>query len=143
MGAVPILFTRPTTRNRLLRVCPELTSSISCWQCAGPPSCAGENRGSGNQAHIPATKLTFEFDTEAQELRLPQVKLIQLRATLGRWQSTRNPTKRQLQSLIGVIKHAASQSSRQAEIYYFGDVMRNNKMERLRCVWLLVKTVLL
>ena len=37
----------------------------------------------------------------------------------------------------------AYQSSRQAEIYYFGDVMSKHKMERLRCVWLLVKNVLL
>ena len=38
---------------------------------------------------------------------------------------------------------ATVQSSRQAEIYYFGDVMSKHKMERLRCVWLLVKNVLL
>ena len=35
------------------------------------------------------------------------------------------------------------QSTRQAEIYYFGDVTSKHKMERLRCVWLLVKNVLL
>ena len=59
----------------------------------------------------PTTKLTFlgiEFDTIKQELRLPQSKLLRLKSTLHQWSSTRNPTKRQLQSLIGILKHAAS-----------------------------------
>ena len=59
----------------------------------------------------PTTCLTFlgiEFDTVAQELRLPQEKLTRLKATLRHWSASTNPTKRQLQSLIGILKHAAS-----------------------------------
>ena len=59
----------------------------------------------------PASCLTFlgiEFDTVAQELRLPREKLTRLKSTLRHWSASTNPTKRQLQSLIGILKHAAS-----------------------------------
>ena len=59
----------------------------------------------------PTTSLTFlgiEMDTVAQQLRLPQEKLRRLKRVLLRWTTTSNPTKRQLQSLIGLLNHAAS-----------------------------------
>ena len=59
----------------------------------------------------PSTCLTFlgiEFDMVAQELSLPQEKLTRLKSTLRHWSASTNPTKRQLQSLIGILKHAVS-----------------------------------
>ena len=59
----------------------------------------------------PSTSLTFlgiEIDTVDQVLRLPDVKLAQLKRTLHRWQSTKKPTKRELKSLIGLLNHAAA-----------------------------------
>ena len=59
----------------------------------------------------PATVLTFlgiEIDTQKQELRLPQEKLIRLRGILRDWYGRKCPTKRQLQSLVGHLSHAAS-----------------------------------
>ena len=59
----------------------------------------------------PTTSLTFlgiEIDTVAQQLRLPEEKLCRLKRTLARWSESKNPTKRQLQSLIGLLNHAAS-----------------------------------
>ena len=70
----------------------------------GLPPAPGKTEG-------PSSKLTFlgiEFDTEAQELRLPQQKLSRLKASLRQWESRTNPSKRQLQSMIGTLKHAAS-----------------------------------
>ena len=59
----------------------------------------------------PTTTLTFlgiEIDTVAQQLRLPADKLGRLKRTLLYWSESKNPTKRQLQSLIGLLNHAAS-----------------------------------
>lgn len=66
----------------------QVASRVCC--ALGLPPAPGKTEG-------PSTRLTFLG-----------IKLARLRATLYRWQSTRNPTKRQLQSLIGVLKHAAS-----------------------------------
>ena len=57
----------------------------------------------------PATILTFLgilLDTMAMELRLPQVKLERLKATIAKWRHKRNCTKRELLSLIGQLQHA-------------------------------------
>ena len=65
----------------------------------------------------PATTLTFlgiEIDTEKLQLRLPQVKLSQLAATIAGWMRVADhPTarhsgkKRELLSLLGLLNHAA------------------------------------
>ena len=58
----------------------------------------------------PSTVITFlgiEIDSIRQEIRLPQVKLTQLLAILSSWTGRHNATKRQLQSLIGKLNHAA------------------------------------
>ena len=59
----------------------------------------------------PTTVLTFlgiEIDSDCQELRLPEDKLVRLRATLSRWERKRSATKHELQVLIGQLNHAAS-----------------------------------
>ena len=58
----------------------------------------------------PATTITFlgiEIDSVQQELRLPQPKLTRLLHTLRLWSNRRSATKRELQSLIGQLNHAA------------------------------------
>ena len=54
------------------------------------------------------TFLRIEIDTVARQLRLPTNKLQQLKRTLANWSNTKNPTKRQLQSLIRLLNHVAS-----------------------------------
>ena len=59
----------------------------------------------------PSTSLTFlgiEIDSQWQELRLPNYKLIHLRATLAQWERRRSATKHELQVLIGQLNHAAA-----------------------------------
>lgn len=51
--------------------------------------------------------LGIELDTTQQELRLPQAKVDRLRDTLKEWYGRKYPSKRQLQSLIGQLNHAA------------------------------------
>lgn len=58
----------------------------------------------------PSNVLSFlgiELDTIQQELRLPQAKVNRLRETLKEWYGRKYPSKRQLQSLIGQLNHAA------------------------------------
>lgn len=60
---------------------------------------------------VPTTKLTFlgiELDSLALELRLPPDKLANLRAEVSRWRHRKGGTKRELQSLLGLLNHAAS-----------------------------------
>ena len=57
----------------------------------------------------PDTVLPFlgiELDTKALQLRLPAVKLHQLRALITTWEGKRSCTKRELLSLIGHLQHA-------------------------------------
>lgn len=59
----------------------------------------------------PATHIIFlgiEIDSLAMELRLPVDKLRRIQDELQRWQSKRRCTKRDLQSLLGVLQHAAA-----------------------------------
>ena len=59
----------------------------------------------------PATSITFlgiEIDSVAEESRLPAEKLHRLRISLSEWSQRRTATKRDLQSLIGQLNHAAS-----------------------------------
>ena len=57
----------------------------------------------------PTTCLTFlgiEIDTMALQLRLPQVKLVELRALVSTWMGKRSCTKKELESLVGKLQHA-------------------------------------
>ena len=59
-----------------------------------------------NKVDGPSTVLTFlgiEIDTVRQELRLPQNKMERICTLLREWAGRQNPTKRQLQSLIGQL----------------------------------------
>ena len=59
----------------------------------------------------PSTTLSFlgiEVDVVAQQLCLPAEKLVRVKHMLRHWSQTTNPTKRQLQSFIGLLNHAAS-----------------------------------
>ena len=52
--------------------------------------------------------LGIEIDTVALEMRLPPHKLERLRTTLQEWQGRKCCTKRDLQSLTGLLQHAAT-----------------------------------
>ena len=57
----------------------------------------------------PATCLTFlgiEVDTRAFELRLPADKLQRLKILLAEWESKKTCSRRELESLIGLLNHA-------------------------------------
>ena len=59
----------------------------------------------------PSSVLTFlgiVIDTNRQELRLPQAKLYKLRQRLDWFSGRRNATRHQLESLVGLLNHAAS-----------------------------------
>ena len=59
----------------------------------------------------PATQLTFlgiQIDSVANELSLPPAKLDRIRGTVGAWLKRKVATKRELQSLIGLLHHAAA-----------------------------------
>ena len=58
----------------------------------------------------PTTKLTFlgiELDTSAMIARLPEEKVLRIKALLDLWQDRKACTKRDLLSLLGVLQHAA------------------------------------
>lgn len=59
----------------------------------------------------PSPVLTFlglELDTVKREVRLPQYKLTRLKGLINEWQSRKAASKRQLQSLLGHLHHAAT-----------------------------------
>ena len=59
----------------------------------------------------PATCLTFlgiQIDTHALELSLPQAKLERVAAAVARWSQSKVVSKRDLQSLIWLLSHAAT-----------------------------------
>ena len=58
-----------------------------------------------------ATCLTFlgiQIDTHALELSLPQAKLERVAVVVARWSQSKVVSKRDLQSLIGLLSHAAT-----------------------------------
>ena len=58
----------------------------------------------------PSTSIVFLgilIDSARQEIRLPEEKLARLRLELRAWGDRRSASKRQLQSLIGLLNHAA------------------------------------
>ena len=82
----------------------QLNSAITVCENLGFPVAPKKVEG-------PSTVLTFlgiEIDSTAQELRLPQPKLMRLKVVLAAWLGRRNATKRDLQSLIGLLNHAAT-----------------------------------
>lgn len=63
----------------------------------------------GHKLQGPCTKLVFlgiEVDTVNGHLRLPSEKLYRLRAILEEWQDRKVCTRRELESLIGILNHA-------------------------------------
>ena len=59
----------------------------------------------------PSCQLTFlgiQIDTSKMELSLPPDKLAHISATVREWRGKKTATKRQLQSLIGTLSHAAT-----------------------------------
>ena len=59
----------------------------------------------------PSYQLTFlgiQIDTSKMELSLPPDKLARISATVCEWRGKKAATKRQLQSLIGTLSHAAT-----------------------------------
>ena len=59
------------------------------------------------------TSTTLEFlgitiDTIQQELRLPEEKLARLRDLITQWKSRKSCSKRELESLLGVLQHACT-----------------------------------
>ncbi len=57
----------------------------------------------------PATEVTFlgiVIDTVKGELRLPQDKLTRLTSLLAEWQARKNCTRKELESLVGLLNHA-------------------------------------
>ena len=78
----------------VLRVCEELNVPVAAEKTEGP-----------------ATTLTFlgiEFDTAAMQLRLPKEKLDRLKSTVANWLGRKACTKRELQSLAGLLQHACT-----------------------------------
>lgn len=55
-----------------------------------------------------ATILGIELDTDDLTLRLPKEKLDRIIALLADWSNMRSCTKKELQSLIGQLQHAAT-----------------------------------
>ena len=81
-----------------------LQKAVAVCEALGLPTAPSKVGG-------PATSITFlgiVIDSAAEEIRLPLAKLRKLRATLGRWLQKSTATKRDLQSLIGQLNHAAS-----------------------------------
>ena len=64
-----------------------------------------------NKIDGPTTQLSFlgiEMDTLSFQLRLPVAKLSALKSLIAQWQTKRRCSKRDLQSLLGHLNHAAS-----------------------------------
>ncbi len=78
------------------------TALLGCREL-GVPIAAHKTEG-------PATAITFlgiELDTVDMMLRLPRAKVARLRREIDRWLRRRCCTKRDLQSLIGLLQHAS------------------------------------
>ena len=73
----------------LLAVCTELNVPVATEKTEGP-----------------STTLGIEFDTATIQLRLPAEKPTQLKQTIENWLGRKACTKRELQSLAGLLQHA-------------------------------------
>ena len=78
--------------STLLEVCAELGVPIANHKTEGPASCL--------------VFLGTEVDTVANELRLPEDKLRRLQTLLEQWGDRRTCTRRELESLVGLLNHA-------------------------------------
>ena len=72
--------------------CEELGVPLAKHKVAGPTSCL--------------TVLGIEIDTKAGQLRLPGDKLQRLKALLVSWQIRKQCSRRELESLVGLLNHA-------------------------------------
>ena len=73
----------------------------------------------GHKTEGPATCLVFmgiEVDTVANEFHLPGDKLLRLQALLEQWGERRTCTRRDLESLVGLLNHACKVVPRGAVI---------------------------
>ena len=80
----------------------DLTTLQRECSCLGVPIASHKTEG-------PTTCLVFlgiEIDTVAGELRLPDEKLRRLQSTLLKWGDKRACTRRELESLVGLLNHA-------------------------------------
>ena len=129
LRSAPKLFTAVADGLSWALACEGLSDFIhyldDFFLCAAPPAaiCAShlnlavsvcQNLGfpvAPSKVEGPSTVLTFlgiEIDSSAQELRLPAEKLRRLNSMLAEWLRKRSATKRELQSLIGLLNHAAT-----------------------------------
>ncbi len=80
-----------------------LAKALLGCQALGVPTARHKTEG-------PSTTMTFlgiELDTVAMTLRLPREKVCRLRREIDCWSRRRCCTKRELQSLIGMLQHAS------------------------------------
>ncbi len=81
----------------------DLGTALKLCKELGVPIAAHKKEG-------PSTVITFlgiEVDTVDRALRLPEEKLQRLRREIERWKGRRCCTKRELQSIIGLLQHAS------------------------------------
>ena len=78
--------------DTVLRGCADLGVPLAMDKLEGPVPCL--------------TFLGIEIDTEAEVLRLPQVKFERMRATLELWSARKVCKRKELESLIGILQHA-------------------------------------
>ena len=76
----------------VLELCERLGVPLAMEKLEGPTTCL--------------TFLGIEVDTEAMELRLPEMKLKSLTSTVKEWYGRKSCTKRELLSFIGLLSHA-------------------------------------
>ena len=69
----------------------------------GVPVAAHKTEGPGTQV----TFLGFLLDTDAFQLRLPEGKLERMRELVDGWCTRKSCTRRELESLLGSLSHAA------------------------------------
>ena len=76
---------------------------IEIFECLGLPVAADKREGPATQLEF----LGFEIDTVEWEVRLPHRKLIELREAIGQWVGRKSCSKKELESIIGKLGHAA------------------------------------
>ena len=77
----------------LLDACKELGIPVAAHKCTGPTTCL--------------VFLGIQIDTVSMEITLPEEKLDHLKSLLAAWKGRKDCTRRELQSLIGHLQHAA------------------------------------
>ena len=93
---------------------PQIPNSINHgWIYPAGWVCSARNVIVSHKTEAPATVVTFlgiQIDTCKGELRLPLEKLQRLRDLLEEWKDRKGSTRRELESLIGQLNHAAKLS---------------------------------